>query len=100
MPKMKTAFGYAVILWIVGVFPIIFDVLFRCLINTDSSLHSYEDILIAVCTLTGGLLCLFVADKECDVKKREHNWKILVYRLLFYVLLISDYTGKKKEAAK
>ena len=91
MQKLKSSFGYAIVLWIVGVFPIIFDVLFRSLLNADSSLNSYEDILIAVCTFIGGLLCLYVADIECDVKIKEHNWKINLKSLFLTVLFAVAY---------
>ena len=86
MLKIKSSLKYALILWIVGLFPFLFDVILRVCTN-DAPDELFEAIFIAVCNVIGGLLCLYVADKECSIQIKAHSWRIQFKPLLLTVLL-------------
>ena len=63
MVKYKDSLGKALILWIIGLFPLLFSVIVEALIFPEYVIN----VMYGVSTFIGGLLCLFVANKEYDI---------------------------------
>lgn len=89
MDSLKKAIGNAVIMWIVGTFPIIFSVIYYAV---DES-GKYGDIAMCISLLLGGALCAFVMKKEHHAGLKEYFSKpepitmlLVISTALFYVL--------------
>lgn len=81
MVKYKDSLGKALILWIVGLFPLLFSVIVEALNFPEYVIN----VMYGVSTFIGGLLCLFVANKEYDIKIKDHNWKLNFRDLIFII---------------
>ena len=81
MVKFKDSLGQALLLWIVGLFPVLFPTIFNTLGFSDDVIN----IMHGVSSLLGGFLCLFVANKEYDIKIKDHNWKLDLRDLIFII---------------
>lgn len=82
--KRENTAGKVIILFIVGLFPMIFAVLYNCFFDNED----YEVIVISVCTFMGGLLDIFVLHREYGIsisEKNKINIKLLILVLLFAI---------------
>ncbi len=91
--------GNAVVLWIIGLFPMIFLVIITALAFPEYIIN----IMSGLSSLMGGLLCLFVSNKEFDVRISEHNWKLNLLDLFILIVMaffynISIISTLKKDA--
>lgn len=92
-------FGNAIVLWIIGLFPMIFLVIVTALEFPKYMIN----IMSGLSSLMGGLLCLFVSNKEFDVRISEHNWKLNLLNLFILIVMaffynISIMSTLKKDA--
>ena len=67
MRTLKKSIGNAAIMWIVGVFPIIFSVIYYVL---DAE-GKYGNIAMSISLFLGGLLCTFVMKKRIPYKLKK-----------------------------
>lgn len=91
MRSYKKAFGDAVIMWIVGAFPIFFSVIYS-IIDKD---ENHNSIAMAISLFIGGLLATFVMSaehkiclKNYAVKPRADILLLVVLTAFFYMLCI------------
>lgn len=82
MAKFKDSLGQALLLWIVGLFPVLFPTIFDTLLGFSDDVIT---IMHGVSSLLGGFLCLFVANKEYDIIIKDHNWKLNLRDLIFII---------------
>lgn len=80
-------FGNAIVLWIIGLFPMIFLVIVTALEFPKYMIN----IMAGLSSLMGGLLCLFVSNKEFDVRINEHNWKLNLLNLFILIVMAFFY---------
>ena len=92
--SLKKAIGNAVIMWIVGIFPIVFSVIYYAI---DES-GKYGDIAMCASLFSGGLLCAFVMKKEHNTALKDYLSKpdpitlLLVISTSFFYVITTMYT--------
>ena len=93
MKNYKSAIGNAIIMWIVGICPIILPVIYYVICYVIDKEEIFLDIGMTIATFLGGLLVIFVMKKEyhVDIKEylRKPDSKILLLVIMvsiFYVI--------------
>lgn len=83
---MKNKFGNAIILLIVGLFPLIIGVIYTYCSNDQKN----EAFVMSLCSLLGGILDVYVASKEYTITIND-NVKKPNFKLLFCIMILAFF---------
>ena len=92
MKNYKKAIGNAIIMWIVGVSPVILPVIYCVICYIMCWDDRYQDILSSVSVAVGGILAIYVMKKEYNVDIKEYLRKPDLKILMLVIVIAIFYT--------